>query len=168
MSTRNISNYPHTRFQILNPLSGKIDTFYAVPTRLEFNRDKGVLVVEVFVNNDFNNFGASLGHHNRHLPISGEVMESYSALFDMIRAGGMSFLEAGKDFELEQMQIDLQSLKVSLTARHREKENRIISDKTTTPEEFEQLKTDFPQIVQAFAGFALDYMATNDQFAKFE
>ena len=169
METRNLQNYPFKSFDSTDYFTGDLVSLKAVPTRFYLFQGNGVLQIEVFKSEtSFNNREASSPNLNKNLPVNSNVIQTYSQLFQMIEENLLAFLNIDENYQLEMLEIDLNTLKIRVSARHKTKTNRVISDETANYQEFENLKQLYPGISTSVIEFAFEYMATNQQLAKFK
>lgn len=170
MEKRDINNYPHKSRDIEDIFSGNINEYKCVPMRFNLNNGTGSLFVEAWKSaDDFNSRAQSSPALSKSLPITADVVKNYSELFQMIEVSSLNFLEVSDtDFSLERIEISLTELKIRVGAKHKSKVNRIVSDETNDWQEFELVKSQYPALVGGFIQFAFDYMASNEQLAKFK
>lgn len=169
MSDRNLQNYPFKSFDTTDYFTGELVSLKAVPTRFYLFKGNGSLSIEVFKSEQsFNNAESSSPNLNKILPINSDVIKTYQKLFILIEENSLNFLQVNEDYQLEMIEIDLNALKIRVSARHKIMKNRLISDETANAEEFEKLKESYPGISLGVIEFAFEYMATNQQLAKFK
>lgn len=166
------ANYLYKTLLFIDGFTGEENEYVAVPMEFRLNGDKGSLSVEVWKSaEDFDNFNTAEKSPklSKILPINATIIQNYSALFQEISSQSLTFLgEKTDEYKLENIEINLNGLFVSWLARHKEKSNRIKTDKTANLEEFEKLKKEYSSIQESFYDFAFDYMATNSDLAKFK
>ena len=140
-------------------------TFGAIPMRLLHLKDQVILTVEVWENiDDFEAGKPTSSRFNHTFTLTPEdAHANYSQFFDPIEAAVFDWLgvSAG-DYELDNFDINLTNLKISAKAVHKTNKGKTVFDSTDDLGEFEQIKTDYPQLVQAYFAFAWTYAKTHD------
>lgn len=169
---RNIENFPYKTLFVSDGFSGEENEYVAVPMGLNINGNNGNLSIEVWRSKEaFNKFDYTekSPKMSKNLPITQDVIKNYADLFTSVEATSLEFLEVDpENFRLKIFEVDLNILQVKFLAQHKTRVNRKSEDSTANAEEFEQLKTSYPQIVELFEKFAFEYMATNEQLSKFK
>lgn len=139
-------------------------TLYSVPMRLFRFGDKLKLTVEVYEKGQFNSGEPIQSPLNREFEIDYAAAErDFPEFFSAIENAFFDWLQiSSKEFDLQMLDISLQSLKIRANAVNKNDESFIVKRETDTIEKFEKIKATYPNMVMAYFGFGRTFAAIND------
>jgi hypothetical protein len=145
-------------------------TLYLFQMRLFVWENSAKLSSEIYKEEQFESGIAFINPNNREFEMDySQVKADYSTFFSAIENAFFAWLGvSGNDYKIKMLDINLHTLKIRAEAVHKTRPSKNIEDETKTLEEFEQIKADYPELVQAYFDFARTYSAANDsKLARF-
>lgn len=170
MPVRNIINYNPQSLTAIDFTTLEDRTLYSIPMRLFLFDNALKLTIEVYEEESFNEGLPSDSRFNRVFEMNyAETKTAFPDFFAAIEEAFFDWLGiSSDDFRLEMLDINLTNLKFRGKAQHKTKANREVSDETTSYEEFETVKTTYPDLGPAYYAFARTYAAINNaKLARF-
>ena len=165
---RDYNNYAPETLEAIDRTTLEKVTIGSFPMRLLRN-EKITLSMEVYDPiEDFNSFKASSPKFSRAFPMTiTEAHTDYPQFFGAIENAIFDWLGVtATDYALEFYDINLHGLWVRAKAVHKSIK-KDVTRSTKDLAEFEQLKIDYPELVQSFYGFARTHNKRDANLAKF-
>lgn len=155
--------------------TGDFLTLCAVPMTLHREAAKLVFRIAVWKSiGDFESREPSLSRlFDRVFSFTGDnlaqIRTGYASFIEPMEAAALDWLDvSAESYELDTLSIDLDSLRIYASAKHKTRPKLRVESETNSLEEFEQVKADYPELVQAYFGLIWTYAKTNDaKIAKF-
>lgn len=168
---RDWRNYPGLTTVVPNVFAGTREQVFVMPTVFRLTAANFCVEFEGWRSREaFADYAAPVGFLRAVYPPPTEdaaaIMRQYVETFDAIRQYAFEFLEIpATDYNITHLEINMLDLRVSLTARHKER-NQLAIYNTPDVDEFVRLKAENPELVQLLVGFAWEYGKARDEFLR--
>jgi hypothetical protein len=173
MAKRILEVYGGKTFESIDINSGELITYAAVPMFMFRQPDKFTMTMQMWRSKEsFELKQDSLGPKFDRPFVPEDLAAfrtAYAPYIDPMEAAAMDWLGvAPETHDLQTISVDLQSLIVSASARHKTRKS-VTQRATETDQDFEDIKTDYPAMVGAYNQLIWTYAQAKDgRYARFE
>ena len=168
---RDFRLYPGQTTLFQNLSTNDFDQLFVLPTTFSLQPASFRLVFETWLSGaQFNDRADPNAFFRKAMPAPTadfvQIKQQFADVFAAIEQRAFEFLSvAAKDYKLQSVEVNLAELKINVQARHKSRQ-QFVNRFVETSAEFETVKAENPQFVEALVGFAWAFGKQHDAFLR--